>query len=134
MIKPATRINAPCCGVFAIHLANDETDFQTTFDETREELGRTKGWQGRMAWSEFKLILEAYGVQFEAHDDPRGLTIGAAEKLGHFSGGRQYIVFISGHFLTVRNGLAYDQGNPIGVPVGRYFARLRRVKYALKIL
>jgi hypothetical protein len=134
MIKPATRINAPCCGVFAAHLAIAEPDFQTTLHKARETLGRTRGWQGRMQWTEVKLLLASFGVQFEDVDSPLGLTIGAAERGGLFNDGRQYVLMIHNHFLTVRNGLAYDQGNPIGVPVARYFARLRRVKYALKIL
>jgi hypothetical protein len=134
MIKPATRINAPCCGVFAAHLAIEEPDFETTLHKARETLGRTRGWQGRMKWSEVKLLLESFGVQFEPYDDPVGLTIGAAHKAGLFNDGRQYVLMIHNHFLTVREGRCYDQGFPIGVPVAKYFARRRRIKFAVKIL
>jgi hypothetical protein len=134
MIKPAEKINAPCCGVFAAHLAIEEPDFEVTLNKARETLKRTRGWQGRMAWSEVKLLLASFGIQFETNDSPVGLTIGAASKAGLFDDGRQHVLMIHNHFLTIKNGLCYDQGFPVGKPAGQYFARRRKIKYAVKIL
>jgi len=134
MIKPAERINAPCCGVFAAHLAVEEPDFDVTFDSARKKLGRTRGWQGRMYWAELKDLLSLFGIQYEVSDRTVGVTIGAAHKAGLFADDRQHVISISGHFLTIRNGLAYDQAFPVGIPVERYPHRRCRVKYVVKIL
>lgn len=135
MIKPAEKIYAPCCGVFAAFLAHPEhEDFDPVFDEARDALGRTKGWRGRMAWSEVKFLLSSFGVQHENFGRAVGAQIGAAVESGYFEAGVKYVVMIAGHFLTIRNGLCYDQSYPNGVEADRYFAKRRVIKYAIKIL
>lgn len=53
---------------------------------------------------------------------------------GGFADGAQYIVAISGHFLTVRGELCYDQANPHGKHISTYKHRRCIVQGWTKIL
>jgi hypothetical protein len=127
MIKTdAPQLYLPVCGVFAVFLADPVRDFDQTFKVAKKNLGRRDNWKGRMHWYELLKLLRFAGVQYREFETrrpaeaPIGLTINRAFKDGHFASGKQYIIRVAGHFLTVKDGLCYDQGHPNGKPVADY--------------
>ena len=128
MIKPAPWLRLPCCGVYAVFLAVPYPEFTPVFTRAKSVLGRSNGWKGRMMVRELFSLLQSFGVQFASYRDPLKLTIGRAFKDGHFAKDSQYVLSISGHFLTIRNGLCYDQSNPNGVHVSEYRWRRSKIK------
>jgi hypothetical protein len=44
------------------------------------------------------------------------------------------VIFISGHFFTLKDGMVYDQSHPLGVPLGETKFGRRRIKNAAVIL
>jgi hypothetical protein len=133
MIKPVERIYGPCCGVFAVFLAAPDDDFQNLFEESREKLGRAKVWKGRMYFRELLNLLNSVNVRYTEVPSAKYLTIGKACKESIFGDGAQYIVSISGHFLTIRSGLCYDQSNPVGTPFDQYRHRRCKIVRAVRI-
>jgi hypothetical protein len=133
MIKPAERIYQPCCGPFAAFLAGKEDDFDVVFNKAKEKFNRGGNWKGRMYWLEVVSLLNLVGVKTKDANNLLGLTVRRAG-LEHTTPGVIYVVRIAGHFLVLRNGLAYDQGNPLGKPVEEYFGRRRRITHAVEVL
>ena len=131
MIKPnAPRIHAPVCGVFAVYLADKKRDFDGVFNLSKEVLGRRSNWKGRMYWNEVLSLLRTVGVKVSEVPEIfyEGATLENLAKSGVVSDGRQYVLFVSGHFLTFKDGLCYDQSNPEGKPVAEYRRRRSTVK------
>lgn len=136
MIKPAEPVYLPCCGVFAAFLAAPGERFDDFFDFAQEKLKRRSNWQGSMLWREVLALLSMTGVRHSPIEGEKsiGKTVHRAIKDGDFLDGRQYVIRISGHFLTVRGELCYDQTNPHGKHVSLYRKRRSKITHCTKIL
>lgn len=134
--KNAPQIFAPVCGVFAVFLAEPEKDFEEVFSLSKDTLKRTGKWKGRMYWSELQRLLKAVSVRFSVVSEVyyENLTVKDAASDSLFNDGRQYILGVAGHFLTIQSGVCYDQGNPNGKKVDEYRYRRSKIKSALVIL
>jgi len=134
MTKPAPVVHLPCCGVYAVFLAPPDPEFNPVFARAKSLLKRSDKWQGRMMTRELADLLRSFGVQFARYRDPLKLTIGRAFKDCLFAKDSQYVLAVAGHFLTIRNGLCYDQSNPDGVPVADYRYKRSKIKSCLHII
>lgn len=135
MIKPADPVRLPCCGVFAVFLADPKLDFDSVFDLTKQELKRTERWRGTMLWREVIGMLDAIGVRHsqEACNVSIGKTLQRAIREGDFIDGRQYVIRVSGHFLTIKGELCYDQVNPRGRHFSEYRHRRSKITHVAKV-
>lgn len=121
----------PCCGPYAVMLANRANpestgprDLAEVMDWIRHQTGRRRNWRGRTYLRELEVALRAFGHRWTTVGGDCRETL--ATLAGTFKGGVQYIVHVTGHTLTVRDGLAYDQYSA-GVPMDRYWCRRKRV-------
>lgn len=137
MIKEAKPVNLPCCGVFAVFLATPEPEFDPVFKKSKHKLGFGDRWQGRMTWRQLLSLLKTFGIQHRDKSDgdsPVGLTVNSAIKRGYFTISRQYVIFISGHFFTLKDGKVYDQSHPLGLPLRDSKFGRRKIKNLAVIL
>lgn len=108
------KIAGPVCGVFAASIISGK-EFSHVFSFTKEALGRTDGWQGRMKMSELKKVLSLLDVKWS--ELPMSSRQTLKKHISNLEYGTTYLVFITSHFITVRNGLYYDQSTPNGAPI-----------------
>lgn len=137
MIKPTKQIFLPCCGVFAMFLASQVEEFDQAFEVAKKGLKKTDRWKGRMYWREVLGLLDLVGVKHMPAgygNKHIGVTLELAISENDFADGAQYIVAISGHFLTVKGEFCYDQANPHGRHITAYKHRRCIVKGWTKIL
>lgn len=130
-IQNLGKINAPVCGPYAVALVANVPLEQamTTIKSIKGAGGR---WKGRSTLGDLMGGLATFKVFYDRLTGLRGkaLKTVACEDL-IFT--KQYLIFITDHFVTVYGSLVYDQANPEGVHYTQYSLRNRRVKAVLMI-
>lgn len=130
MIRRLNPVNGPICGVFAATLATTDMPFFAVNSIAREEMAK-KRWKGAMHMPALKATLSRLGVTYKDVAGLQGMPLrGVVEKLDP---AKHYIVFVTGHFLTLHNGFGYDQGYTHGVPVDGFWCAGRKVIHILEI-
>lgn len=126
---PAVR--GPVCGVFAAAMASDKP-FEDVLAIARRVVARSASWKGRLYYRELIALLDALNIQHREAEGYKGTALISASRTLHSE--RQYIVFITGHYLTLHQGICYDQSRPEGVPVDLYRENTKRIKRVIRIL
>ena len=121
---------APVCGVFAATLATDLA-FDDVMAKARKIKKNPGAWKGRLYLTELRALLNDVGVQFSEPEGFRKMTLASAAK--ELDQDRQYIVFVTGHYLTLHHGLAYDQYHVAGASIEEYKFKRRRIRAVLKL-
>ena len=130
MIRNISRQQGPVCGVFAATLATPDMPFILVKNMAREEMGNKARWSGPMYMPALVRLLNRLRVSFSRVDLCEVSLRKAAKELNP---AKHYIMFVTGHFMTLRNGLGYDQGHPEGVPISEFWCAGRNVMQILEI-
>lgn len=123
--------SGPVCGVFAAAMASGQP-FHQVFDQARKLAGKAAHWKGWMQFSAVQKLLTSLGVQIRACEGYKGQTLQKAA--AELPAEQHYIVYVTDHFLTLHQGLVFDQRHPKGCPVGDYHWRRKRVHGMVKVL
>lgn len=128
--RPAGFIaGLPNCGVTAVAIVTGQS-YRKVWDWFVATYGKTNGWKGRTRSVQLARAMTAFGTQYKLLP-ARGLLVhGFAE--WHTIRDRTYLVYISGHFFVLYNGIIADNTKNHGKPVNLYGRR--RVKDAWEIL
>lgn len=114
MIRTLPQQYRPVCGLHAIALATTDKevpDIEAFFKPTRGA-----SWKGRLYWDEILEGLKAFGAHHtDISDRVRGLT--ATKALDELVSSKQHLVFVTGHFFTLKDGRIWDQHYNTGVPL-----------------
>ena len=78
-----------------------------------------------------KRLLGQLRVEFEEHAHLAGKALRDAHSA--LDPNKHYILFVTGHFLTLRGRLAYDQQNAHGTPVEQFWCLGRKIITILEI-
>lgn len=112
----------PHCGVLAVAICAD-VPFEVAFETIKQAAGRTGNWKGRTFLRDRTGALDAFGKYFtvtrhaprrvlQAHRWPEGwepsCTLATFAKR-HARPNTTYMIDVSGHTFTLRNGLIADQ-------------------------
>lgn len=130
MIRKLQPVRAPVCGVFAATLATPDMPFIAVKGLAHEELNMMGRWKGRMRLSTLKALLTQLGVAFSNVDAGEGALRVVAERLCPT---KHYILFVTGHFLTLHDGKCYDQQNVDGASMANYWAAGKYVKAVIEV-
>lgn len=129
MIRKLSPVSGPICGVFAVALATPDMPFCMVKTMAQEEM-RKKRWNGPMHMPALTRLLNRLQVGFR-NLDMSGMTLrDAAESL---DAGKHYLIFVTGHFMTLHNRHCYDQGNVSGTPIEQFWCAGKRIIESLEI-
>lgn len=130
-LAPIESPRGPVCGIYAAALAANVPFHQSmAAAKLVVRKARHSAWKGRMYGDELKQLMKTLGVatvELEGYADQT--LASAAKQLGTEA---HYVIFITGHFLTLHNGLVYDQSHKTGTPVETYEWRRRHVNFILR--
>lgn len=130
MIRSIQAQRGPICGVFAATLTTPDVPFVMVKTMAGEEMAKRR-WTGPMHIPALKGVLGQLKVEYTESSALTGKTLkDAAEELDPT---KHYIVMVTGHFLTLRNRLAYDQAHPHGKPIEEFWCLNRKVISFLEI-
>jgi hypothetical protein len=125
-----TRINAGCCGPFALHVATG-LPYGTIMATMEQLLGKRKSWQGSAWMNELTTTLEALGVPYERPTWPvRQMVLEVAWPERAYERW-PLILHIPGHYVTLFDGLLIDQ--TAALPPYEHHNRHSFVKDAIQI-
>ena len=130
MIKTIPPVRGPVCGIYAAALASGGS-FNDSMAVAKKVVAKAKSptWRGRMYVSELRALFKGLGVEM----DEIGFTGGPLQNVaGRLPLGGHYVIFVTGHYLTLHDGRCYDQSNPEGTPMDRYWARRKRVSHVFR--
>jgi hypothetical protein len=126
ILAPSSK---PICGLFAIALATYDRrvcDIEAFFADKKRG-----NWKGRLYWFEILAALKHFGVKTKAVTGVKGLTAVALQD--HLVPGKHYLVRVTGHIFTCRDGILWDQTHNAGAPVESTRSAKRRTKSVLEI-
>lgn len=131
MIKTIPPVRGPVCGIYAAALASGGS-FEQSMAVAKKVVAKAKSpsWKGRMFVGELMALFDGLGVEMGELEGFRGYSLQKAAAELPLSG--HYVLFVTGHFLTLHEGLCYDQGNPKGTPVAQFWCRRKRVTHVLR--
>lgn len=129
MIRKLNRIHGPVCGVFAATLTTPDMPFVVVKNMASEEM-RKRRWRGAMHLPALQALLTRLGVTFRTVRAEAATLLDAARVLDE---SKHYIVFVTGHFMTLHNNVGYDQSHPDGVPIEKFWTAGRRIISILEI-
>lgn len=129
MIRKLNPVSGPICGVFAAALATPDMPFCMVKTMAQEEMRKAR-WNGPMHMPALTRLLSRLQVGF--HDlGMRGMSLrDAAESLDP---GKHYLLFVTGHFMTLHNRHGYDQQSVDGTSIERFWCAGRKVIDVLEI-
>lgn len=130
MIRVMQPQRGPVCGVFAATMTTPDVPFCVVKTMAGEEMAR-KRWKGPMHMPALTSLLRSLKVEFNECSKLAGQTLKqAAEALDPE---KHYLLFVTGHFLTLRGRKGYDQGNAHGTPIEQFWCLNRKVITILEI-
>jgi hypothetical protein len=128
--------NEPNCGVTAVAVITGKP-FYEVMETMRKLLGHTRGWKGRTYWGCRKLALTHYGVPFTVDflaTYKRGERLPLLSSyLKRLAPGVTYMVDVTGHSITVRDGMFADQCGPDWRPLQGHRLLRKRVHLIVRI-
>lgn len=101
---------AGCCGVYAVAEATG-LPFATVFEIAKTVLGKRASWRGSTTDDERDRILAAIGATVVEVPSMKGQTLLEAAWPGYYDSSCNYIMCITGHVVTLKDGLYIDQCN-----------------------
>jgi len=130
-IQNLGKVNAPVCGPYAIALVAN-----VPLEQAMATVKRVKGagdrWKGRATLGNLTDALGTFKVLYERLTGLRGKALKTVVS-NDLVFNKQYLIFVTDHFLTLYQGKCYDQAHPEGIHYTHYFIRNRRVKAVLMI-
>lgn len=130
MIRVMKPEVGPICGVFAITMTTPDVPFCMVKGMAQEEMQKRR-WTGPMHMPAMKGLLSRLSVGFEEHGHLTGQVLRDAHSA--LDPNKHYILFVTGHFLTVHDGKGYDQGNAHGTPIEQFWCLGRKIITVLEI-
>lgn len=131
MIKTIPPVRGPVCGVYAAALAAGGS-FDDSMAVAKKVVAKAKSpsWRGRMFVGELKALFAGLGVEMDELEGFRGYSLQKAAAELPLSG--HYVLFVTGHYVTLHAGRCYDQGNAEGTPVAQMWCRRKRVSHVFR--
>lgn len=131
MIKTIPPVRGPVCGVYAAALAAGG-DFHDSMAAAKKIVKKAAApsWRGRMYISELRALLNALAVRVVDVEGVKGYSLQKAA--AELNPREHYIIFVTGHYLTLHAGLCYDQSNAAGTPVAKVWCRRKRISCVLR--
>jgi hypothetical protein len=130
MIKALPPVKGPVCGIYAAALASGGS-FEKSMAVAKTVVAKAKSpsWRGRMFVGELRALFAGLGVEMDEIDFSGSTLQKVAAELPL---GGHYVLFVTGHYLTLHGGRCYDQANPEGRPVEAFWCRRRRVSHVFR--
>lgn len=131
MIKTLPPARGPVCGIYAAALASGGS-FDQSMAAAKRVVANAKSpsWRGRMYVSELLALFDSLGVSMLKVEGYSGYSLQKAaaelDPAGH------YVLFVTGHFLTLHEGLCYDQGNATGTPIAAFWCRRKKISHVFR--
>lgn len=128
-IRTLEQQHRPICGLHAIALATPDKTVDDVERFYKPKKGRS--WKGRLYWIELVEGLKAFGVQHKELEVCSRKT--AKTTVEQLESGKQYLVFVTGHFFTYKDGLLWDQYYNSGKPLTESKWARKRVRRVVQI-
>lgn len=130
MIRKLQPINGPICGVFAITLTTPDVPFCMVKNMAQEEMQKRR-WNGPMHMPAMRGLLTRLKVGFAEFTEHYGVAM--RDVVNRLDPNKHYILFVTGHYMTLHKGLGYDQANAHGTPIEQFWCLGRKVITILEI-
>lgn len=97
-----------CCGVYALSVCLG-VPFDTLMEAMRLKFNKRMSWKGATTLPERLATLKAFGAEYTELTELKGLSVIQAAWPGRLDTSLPVMVHITGHVLTLYDGLVIDQ-------------------------
>lgn len=118
----------PICGLYAIHV-HTQIPVKTLFDSYKTRFNKANNWKGKTNIKNLSDLMNALGVQHKVCRLSPPIQIKA---LDSYYSNKPLIIRISGHILSYKDGIIYDQYNA-GIKISDYKRASSKITHIIEM-